>query len=250
MANLNEIVESVNSGASLHERRARYVALVQTYLDFADSLTRFKSVLKARGTDDFEQILISAGDSLDLGYKELTSVFPGTRNVLFVDTETTGVGASDEPITVAAVLASVDCRTGLIRREFHSYYGEREPACVISPNAARVHGISVADLLGKKFDLRLLVSLFIAADYVVAHNAEFDKRMLKSICAEDHDWRCSLRGVPWPGEVGGRSLDALCEHFSIQRPSPHNSMWDVRALMALLGKRDHMGRTFLAGLIR
>ena len=246
---LTVTVIALNSMVNVDQQRASYVKLVRDFVEVRDALNRFKFFLKVDGLDDFRQKLIDGGRKLELGFDELSLTFSETRNVLFVDTETTGLGANDEPITIAAVLKSVECGTGKARREFHSYYGEREPLCAISPGAARIHGISKSQLSGKRFDGRELVALFGASDYVVAHNAEFDRRMLRVVLPDEYNWRCSIRSVNWPDDTAGRSLDALCEYFSVQRTFPHNAMSDVRALISLLSQHRNGGTTFLSDIV-
>lgn len=245
---LNSSVDAINASTDAQERRAIYVGLVRSYCELADSLRRFRFVLRINGLDDFKQKLVEGGKNLDLNFDELAACVPGTRNVLFVDTETTGLGERDEP-TIAAVLASVQCGTGVIPREFHSYYGKREPSWPISDGAYRIHGLADKDLAGSRFDLKELVTLFGVSDLVVAHNASFDERMLRVAGLESNNWQCSLRSVSWPASAEGRSLDALCEYFSVFRAQPHNAMSDVRALMAVLSKRASNGKAYLAQLL-
>jgi hypothetical protein len=89
-------------------------------------------------------------------------------NVLFVDTETTGLNKEDQPISIGMVLAEVETSTGLIKNRVAAYHGLREPSCEISSGAYSVHGISKASLAGKEFDFRELVTMFGAARLVVA----------------------------------------------------------------------------------
>lgn len=246
---LNVSVDAINASTDIQKQRAIYINLVRNYCELMDSLDRFKFFLKIGGFDDFKQKLVDGGANLDLSFDGLAASMPGTRNVLFVDTETTGLGEHDEPITIAAVLTSVECGTGLVRREFHSYYGKREPLCPISPGAHRIHGLTMKDLAGSKFDLKELVALFGVSDLVVAHNAQFDRRMLRVAGLEDYNWQCSLRSISWPANAERQSLDALCEYFSVQRTEPHNAMSDARALIAVLSKQSSNGKTYLAQLL-
>lgn len=170
-------------------------------------------------------------------------------NVLFVDTETTGVSENDEPISIAAVLTEVNIHTGLITNEVATYYGLREPFCQISQGAFSVHGITKASLKGKEFDIRELYSMFSVASVIVAHNAKFDKRMLRFLNDESHNWGCSCWDVDWPIEIGGRSLTAICEYFSIEKEFPHNALSDTRAMMAALQQKNHIDQTYLKLLL-
>lgn len=171
-----------------------------------------------------------------------------TVTVAFVDTETTGIGQLDEPISVAAVLAVVNLRTGKLVSEVAKYHGLREPYCTISPTAQAIHGISKEKLKGLKFDMLELVTIFACADLVIAHNAEFDARILRPFVGHlDVHWACSCWDVNWP--TSNRRLDTVCHYLKIARPTPHDAMADAKAMMAALQIESGQGITYLGQLL-
>ncbi|MDI1308162.1 MAG: exonuclease domain-containing protein [Methylotenera sp.] len=169
---------------------------------------------------------------------------------MFIDTETTGLSKSDQPISVGAVLAEVDTRNGVILKEIARYYGLREPSCVITEGAYQVHGISDYQVKNKEFDLKELVTMFEVANLIVAHNAAFDKRMLSFMSDAQPTWGCSCRDIDWPDEIGGRSLDAISKHFSLNRPVIHNSLSDTLVMIEALQQKKADGSTYLLNHIR
>jgi DNA polymerase-3 subunit epsilon len=152
------------------------------------------------------------------------------RTVLF-DTETTGVDPlnGDRIIEIAALELMRDLPTGKL---FH---------CVIDPErdvpeeAARVHGFTRADLIGKpKFaDIVDGFLAFIGPSRLVAHNAAFDFGFVNAELA-----RLRLPGLP-------NSLDALCRRFDIDLTArtTHNALLDCKLLaevyIELTGGRQH-----------
>jgi len=159
--------------------------------------------------------------------------------VAILDTETTGVGSDDEPVSVGVIAVRVDERGALVE-EIGRYEGWREPSVPIHPKAQAVHGLTIDDLRGKQFDILALKTLINAADVIVAHNASFDARMIGVIMKVKPKWRCSYRQFPW-GSMADKKLDTVCKEFGVERPATHGAMNDAEALLACLLK--HRGKT-------
>ncbi|MEK6386797.1 MAG: exonuclease domain-containing protein [Paraburkholderia tropica] len=175
-----------------------------------------------------------------------------TAFVAVIDTETTGLGLFDEPVSIGLALFEVDLPKGGLVREVDSYYGLREPQAPMSPDALAVHGLTGDRLAGQRFDHARISTIIQGADYVIAHNAEFDSRMLAHIVPEIalKEWRCSYRQIWWSDHIpiANRRLDTICAHLGIDRPNPHNALDDCRALAAALFTRTgktNRSRTFL-----
>lgn len=179
-----------------------------------------------------------------------------TAVVAVIDTETTGLERRDEPISVGLILFEVDVPKGGCVREIDAYYGLRQPSVPISPGAQSVHGITADELRGEQFDTSRVLRMLDQADYVIAHNAEFDCRMLGHVFPEIHRkrWRCSYRQIWWSDhiEIANRKLDTICAALGIERPNPHNALDDCRALAAALFTRTgktNRSRTYLGAAL-
>lgn len=170
--------------------------------------------------------------------------------VAVVDTESTGLGPLDEPVSVGVIVIRVDERGGHMET-LGRYEGLREPAVPIHPRAQQVHGLALDDLRGHSFDLAVLSDLLTKADVLIAHNAAFDARMLGVVLGVRAPWRCSYRQFPWP-KMRNRKLDTVCAELGVERPSVHGAMRDVKALLDCLlarsGKTDR-SRTYLRVLL-
>ena len=172
--------------------------------------------------------------------------------VAVLDTETTGLASDDEPISLGIILLEVRLPKGEIISEISRYYGLRRPTVPINPQAQAIHGISIHSLAGLDFDYSIVCTILDQADYIVAHYAEFDKRMLGKILVgvSDKIWICSVKNIYWSDfiEVTDRKLDTLCQYFNVERESPHNALSDTAALVSVLGNRSgstNRSRTFL-----
>ncbi|MDO8712931.1 MAG: exonuclease domain-containing protein [Polynucleobacter sp.] len=154
--------------------------------------------------------------------------------VLVLDTETTGISNTDEPIEVAATLYEADLNGNLVAK-VDSYCGRREPSVPISFMAQKVHKITKADLIGRDFDHDKLKTLISNADIIVAHNADFDARMLEPLYPEikSKSWRCTLNQWPWPPAMG-KSLSSIALTFEVPHIGAHSAEGDVETLGSCL----------------
>jgi DNA polymerase-3 subunit epsilon len=159
-----------------------------------------------------------------------------SRSVLF-DTETTGLDpmSGDRVIEVACIELVRDLPTG------QRYHALIDPERDVPEDAARVHGITAAQLRGKPRFAEIAPGLlaFLGDGPLVAHNAPFDfgflsaefgrlglppldpARMVDTLAIA----RARFPGLP-------NSLDALCRRFGIDlsERTTHNALLDCRLL--------------------
>jgi DNA polymerase-3 subunit epsilon len=159
-----------------------------------------------------------------------------SRSVLF-DTETTGLDprAGDRVIEVACLELVRDLPTG---RTFHALI---DPERDVPEDAARVHGITAAQLRGKPRFAEVAPALldFLGDGALVAHNAAFDFGFLDAefgrlgqppLARERMVDTLALARARFPGLPN--SLDALCRRFGIDlsERTTHNALLDCRLL--------------------
>lgn len=190
------------------------------------------------------KIDFNAQRAREVAWSSLMKILPlespseGCELVAIVDTETTGLHANDEPITAAILLVEIRMPKGALARVVESYQGKREPSVPISNGAKAVHGLSLDDVRGHSFDLPHMERLLRSASIVVAHNAKFDRRMLRHVLTDSDGlpWACSMLTLRkhWDERAGRRSLDAICNALGVDRRSPHNAMTDCEALLKAL----------------
>ena len=154
--------------------------------------------------------------------------------LLILDTETTGLSLNDEPIEIALLLIAISLNGDLIQN-LTTYCGLREPSVPINPHAQKVHGIKSSDVCGKQWNHKLISELIDSADILVAHNAEFDARMLKTLYPEimNKNWRCTYRQWPWP-ETVNKKLSNAANLMKINVENKHRALDDAELLKACL----------------
>lgn len=129
--------------------------------------------------------------------------------VLGIDTETTGIDIQkDSIVELGAVLFDIsDNGSWEPVESFCSLV--YEDGYIISPEAEKVNGISIQKLKEEGISLRRAIEevllLAARADYIIAHNAQFDLGMLSNQCQLkkisaveifNKPWLCSIEDLP------------------------------------------------------
>lgn len=154
--------------------------------------------------------------------------------VLIVDTETSGLPPDGKVIEVGAIFYRVGL--GVINQLSFLLPGDENPA-------EKINGISPAAMRSADPDE---VSMFCeiverwgdAADYVVAHNAEFDREMLeRSPIDIRSQWLCTCHDFTWPKQTkSGGNLVSLALAHGIGVSSAHRALTDCQLLAALFDR--------------
>ncbi len=169
-----------------------------------------------------------------------------------VDVETTGLSpAQDEIIELCIILFSFDPGSGQLGIE-EEYVGLREPSCGIRPAASRINGITQADVYGKDLDYTRVTDIIYRADFLIAHNASFDRNFMTRLfpIAQAKTWYCSMAGIDWRGKgYPNRRLQDLLMLHGIYPGRAHRASDDVRATLRLLSYRQSCGTTYLSELL-
>jgi DNA polymerase-3 subunit epsilon len=168
-----------------------------------------------------------------------------------VDVETTGLSpAKDEIIELCIILFRSDSSGSYVIEE--EYIGLREPSCPIHPAASRVNGITYADVCGKDLDYERVSNLIDRADFLIAHNASFDRNFLACLFPDirKKNWYCSMSGINWLGKgCPNRRLQDLLSYHGINPGRAHRAGDDVRATLEILFYRQKSGITYLSELL-
>lgn len=168
-----------------------------------------------------------------------------------VDVETTGLSAHDEVIELGMVLFQYDRSTGTVLGVVDEYAGLREPGVPMTPGAFAVHGISLEQLKGHHLDYDRVEAIFTRAEFIVAHNAPFDRRFVVRLSetAAEKPWLCTMRGVNWYAKgCHSRRLQDLMRAFHVEQAQAHRALADVYGVLALLNCRVG-GQTILQELL-
>ena len=171
----------------------------------------------------------------------------------FLDVETTGLNPNyDEIIELSIYLFEFKRDDGEITKIIERYVGLREPSIPISSEAQRVNKISYKELKGKCLDIQHIESIIDKAEFLIAHNARFDKGFLERIIEKCNSktWRCSIKNIDWKSKgFKSRSLGNLLLVHGINTNRSHRAEDDVRAAIELLSIKSENGKTYFYELI-
>jgi len=173
------------------------------------------------------------------------------NKALILDTETTGLTTIDEFIEITAVLVEFDKQGSLT--VIDKYTGLREPNVDINPEAQNVHNITHDMLKDQQIDYQRLYSLFDEADFLVAHNASFDKRFIEKEFKKLNSkvWLCSMNGIRWRKRgFNSKGLQNLLNDHDIDTEQAHRAESDVMSLIELLNSKASPRSTYFNQLLR
>lgn len=173
----------------------------------------------------------------------------------FLDVETTGFSPrTEEIVELAMVLFEFDYADGAIVKIVDTYSGLREPSVPIHPGASRVHGLTIDDLRGECLDAERVRALMAQTEFLIAHNASFDRPFVCRIFpeADAKPWVCSCREIPWRRYgFGSARLQELTRACGIRAQQSHRALDDVMDAIELLRQTNSVtGTTFFSELVR
>lgn len=170
-----------------------------------------------------------------------------------LDVETTGVNPlTDEIIELCIVHFRYDITEGKIKEILETYTGLREPSCRIHPGASRVNGLTLNDVKGAVLDHATVSRLLGQSEFLIAHNAPFDRSFLLRLFpqAASIRWYCSMSGISWSSKgFSHRGLQKLLAFHNMVPSSAHRAKADADATLHLLSHIQDNGSTYLSELL-
>ena len=176
---------------------------------------------------------------MDFGPRPAGVPDAGVQRVLLLDTETTGLQhRSDKIIELAMLLVQVDTATGLPFGPVEVFEGFEDPGMPIPEVAQQVTGISDAMVSGQRLDDAQVAALVARADWVVAHNAGFDRPFVEARFPvfADKAWACSFAEIDWKAAgAGSAKLGSLAQDQGWFYDA-HRAQVDCHALLQVLAR--------------
>ncbi len=175
-----------------------------------------------------------------------------TQRVIVLDTETTGLDSKSEKIIELAMLSVlVDSATGLPVGPVTIYESFEDPGKPIPPQITEITGIDDSMVQGQRIDDAAVNALVQEADWVVAHNAGFDRPFVEARFPvfASQAWNCSFMGIDWKKEGSG---SAKLEFLAAERGwfyDAHRAQVDCHALLQVLASPLADGQTGLSRLL-
>lgn len=173
----------------------------------------------------------------DLGDKTSRLTFSA-----IVDTETTGLGASDTVIELAVQPFVFDRTTGQLLEVLEPLTQLQDPCRPLSQEIQDLTGLTDDMLRGKTIDWAKVTQRLEPCDFVIAHNARFDRPMVhRGYTAAGKKpprkaWVCSMNDIDWKKDIThppGVSLGALAAWHGFFF-SAHRALDDCKATLHLL----------------
>jgi len=162
---------------------------------------------------------------------------PTAETLLIVDFETTGIDPyQDEPIELGAILYAVPQRTTLAQLSIL--------LPIEAENAAeRINRIpAAASRSVRDAETSAAIALFQTwldrADYLVAHNADFDRGWLgyPPTPPSEKPWLCTYQHFQWPHNETATTLIATALNHGIGVSSAHRALTDCQLVAALFDR--------------
>lgn len=156
---------------------------------------------------------------------------------LVIDTETTGLShSSSKIINLAAIQFTYNKETYDIYRVVDTYNGFSDPGESIPPMVSTITQIDNQMVSKKSLNIPKISDMIKSSDFIVAHNAKFDRPFVDSIVPASRKipWVCSLEAIPWY-ELGfaTRSLGYISYELGFTYSS-HLAFNDTYALLEVL----------------
>ena len=176
-----------------------------------------------------------------------------TGRALFIDTETTGLNAlKHQVVELTATLFTFNKKTGeIVDAAEKTYHGFQQLAF----QARHQHmppGVTAQMLQGQAISSTVMRRMIEKADFLVAHNAPFDKKFVERMVpqAAGAMWLDTMRGIPWRmlGQRSRAQQDLLRTH-GIEPGAAHRSSADVASAIKLLGSRSPLGGQTYMGML-
>jgi DNA polymerase-3 subunit epsilon len=178
-------------------------------------------------------------------------VRPGMLAGCALYVETTGVHVADDAVIELALQRFWADAEGRIVMTGRSHHWFEDPGRTITPEVTRATGIADPDVVGRSIMDPVAASLIADADFVVSHEASFDRPFVEKRLplAAGRPWVCTSSEVDWKDNgFKGESLSHLLMEMGLFYHA-HRGSTEVTALLHLLDHPLPTGETVLKAAV-
>lgn len=175
---------------------------------------------------------------------------------IYLDTETTGVSHTDDEVIQICMLPFIYAKDPVTNHSkiigvYPPFIGFKEPSKPLTQEIIDLTGITMDMLKGQSLDIKKIEIILEKTDFVIAHNAAFDRPFAHAISTKfsTKKWACSMSNVPWR-ELGFESLKLT--HLASDLGfyfEPHQADKDCLAGLAILAQVDGDGENYFQKMI-
>jgi DNA polymerase-3 subunit epsilon len=159
-----------------------------------------------------------------------------TKVGVLLDLETTGLDTTSDEVVELGMIKFSYLPSGEVVSVVDTFSSLNDPKKPIPEDAMRIHGITNEMVAGHRIDPDLVEKFVSDAAIVIAHNANFDRRLAERYWAifVDKPWACSVSQIQWRsyGFEGSR-LSYLLSGVGMFHEA-HRAVDDCRALLEVL----------------
>jgi DNA polymerase-3 subunit epsilon len=153
---------------------------------------------------------------------------------LILDVETSGLDPTkDSILEIGVILFSYDLnQSSGFCKILKMYSGLEDPGFAIPEEIKKLTGICDEDVQGEKIAWDLIADWTQEVDFVVAHNASFDKSFVNAHEVlnpffKNKMWLCTLKHPDWEAlSIQTRKLQYLASELGFVNPFPHRALSD------------------------
>lgn len=182
----------------------------------------------------------------------LASLPAGAKKAVVLDVEATGADASRDEIIELGMVSFAYTPDGEVLGLLGTYSCFDQPTGPITPEITALTGIDDAMVAGQAIDAAEVEAFISDADLVIAHNADYDRRMVERRWSGfvTKCWACTMSEIDWKAEgFEGMKLGLLLLQ-SGQFHTGHRATSDCHAAIELLSRTmPRSGRTGMSLLI-
>jgi DNA polymerase III subunit epsilon len=178
-----------------------------------------------------------------------------TFSALFVDVEATGLDVRTDKIIELSMVPLVFDRNGIVYDVGKSISFFEDPKIPLGDRVVELTGITDDMLKGQRIDDAGVTSAVQSVDFVIAHHADYDRKMLERRLAvfTAKPWGCTYHDVPWEKTFGtrsGRLQMILADVMGQFCSDAHRAADDCHVAVHLMANAvDGIGRTAMSYLL-
>lgn len=166
------------------------------------------------------------------------------KNILILDTETTGLDPTKGAIVIeiGVILYNVTHKT--ILQNFSTLLPCAENEAY---EINKIKSVATREPMANQHTIKILCAMLDEAQAVVGHNVSFDKKFIAStpklgeyFCRQDVKWICTKKDFKWPVNLFRNRLEDICKAMGVNYVDAHRALSDCNLLAQCLERVSYL----------